>query len=129
MSIEPATTTQQELDLLAGYSSEFEQRDPARYDYLGLSAATLLRMKDVTMALFDKRYRAARDVIDIIARKIGINPEDTSYWLYAPDLDESSPLVDNLDYYLNHSGDKVLLKRRIKELEAENAVLRSLVVK
>ena len=57
--------TQQELDLLAGYPSEIEQRDPGRYNYLGQDAAVLCRIKDRTMALFDKRYRAAREVIDL----------------------------------------------------------------
>ncbi len=121
--------SQQELDLLAGYPSEIEQRDPDRYNYLGQSVATLCRIKDRSMALFDKRYRAAREVIDLIARQVGIDPEDTSYWLYAPDLDGSSPIAAQIESFLSRSGEKAKLKRRIKELEDENAVLRSLIVK
>lgn len=121
--------TEQELDLLAGYPSEIEQRDPDSYNYLWQSAATLCRIKDRAMALFDKRYRAAREVIDLIAKQVGIDPENTSYWLYAPDIDGSSPIVAQLDNYLNRSGEKVKLKRRIKELEDENSILRSLIVK
>lgn len=121
--------TQQELDLLAGYPSEIEQRNPGRYNYLGQDAAVLCRIKDRTMALFDKRYRAAREVIDLIAKKVGIDPENTSYWLYAPDIDGSSPIVAQLESYLSRSGEKVKLKRRIKELEDENSILRSLIVK
>ena len=96
--------SQQELDLLAGYPSEIEQRDPDRYNYLGQSVATLCRIKDRSMALFDKRYRAAREVIDLIARQVG-------------------------SVRGHPSRQKAKLKRRIKELEDENAVLRSLIVK
>lgn len=119
----------QEMELLAGYPSEIELRDPSRYDYLGQSAATICRVKDRTITLFDKRYRAAREVIDVIAKRIGINPDDTGFWLYAPDLDGSSPIVTKMDEYFSRSGDKVKLKKRINELEEENRILRSLLQK
>lgn len=121
--------TQQELDLLAGYPSEIEQRNPARYDHLGQSAATICRIKDRTIVLFDKRYRAAREVIDLIARQVGIDPDDAGYWLYAPDLDGSSPIATQIETFLSRSGEKAKLKKRIKELENENAILRSIIVK
>ncbi len=119
--------TKQELDLLAEYPSEIEQRDPSRYDFLGQSAATICMVKDRTAALFDKRCQAARDVIDLIARRVGIDPENTGFWLYALDADRSSPIVAKMDDYFSRSGDKVKLKKRIDELEQENSVLRSLI--
>lgn len=97
------TVSPQELELLAGYPSEIEQRDLTRYDYLGQDAAVLCRMKDRTIVLFDKRYQAARKVIDLVAKRIGIDPEDTSYWLYAPDLDGSSPIVAQMDEFFSRS--------------------------
>lgn len=121
--------TQQEMELLVEYPSEIEQRDMNRYDYLGDNAAILLLMKDRTIDLFNKRYRAAREVIDMIAERIGIDPQNTSFWLYAPDFDDSSPIIAKIDEYFSRSGDKVKLKKRIDELESENAVLRSLLVR
>ena len=86
----------------------------------------LLKLKDRSTALYDKRYQAAIAVIDLIAERIGL--QDKGHYLYAP-LNGSSPLVEKLDDYLDRSGDKVKMKRRIDELETENAVLRSLVGK
>lgn len=117
----------QEMELLAGYPSERELRDPSRYDFLGQSAATICKMKDRTITLFEKRYHAAREVIDIIAKRVDIDPEDTGFWLYAPDLDGSTPIVAKMDDYFSRSGDKVKLKKRISELEEENRILRSLL--
>lgn len=121
--------TQQEMELLVEYPSEIEQRDLSRYDYLGQDAAVLLLLKDRSLLLFDKRYRAAREVVDMIAKRIGIDPQNTSFWLYAPDLDGSSPILKKMDDYFSRSGDKVKLKKRIDELETENAILRSLIQK
>lgn len=123
----PDQPTKQEIDLLEGYPSEIELRNPDRYDFLGQSAATICKVKDRSILLFEKRYRAAREVIDIIAKRIGIDPADTCYWLYAPDVDGSSPIVRLMDEYFDRSGDKVKLKKRIKELEDENSLLRSLI--
>ncbi len=122
--------TQQEMELLVEYPSEIELKDKSRYDYLGNDdAAVLLLIKDRTIVLFDKRYRAAREVVDMIAKRIGIDPQNTSFWLYAPDLDGSSPILKKMDDYFSRSGDKVKLKKRIDELETENAILRSLIQK
>lgn len=119
--------TKQELDLLAGYPSEIELRDPSRYDFLGREAATICKVKDRSIVLFDKRYRAAQEVIDLIARRIGIDPENSGFWLYALDADGSSPIVALMDEYFNRGGEKVKLKKRVKELEDENNFLRSLI--
>ena len=122
--------TQQEMELLVEYPSEIELKDKSRYDYLGNDdAAVLLLIKDRTIVLFDKRYRAAREVIDMIAERIGIDPTNTGYWLYAPDFDDSSPIIAKIDEYFSRGGDKVKLKKRVDELETENAVLRSLLQK
>ena len=66
-------------------------------------------------------------VIDIIAKQIGINPENCGFWLYAPNVDGTSPISERIENWLRRSGEKAQLKRRIQELESENAVLRSLI--
>lgn len=91
--------------------------------------AQLCSLKDRSNDLFFKRAEAARAVIDMIAKRIGIDPQDTSYWLYSPDADGSSPVLAKIDDYFSRSGDKVKLKKRIDELERENSVLRSLLIK
>ena len=86
----------------------------------------MLKFKDHSTAIFDKRWQAAIAVIDLVAERIGL--QDRGLHLYAP-LNGSSPLVEKLDEYFDRSGDKVKLKKRIEELENENRVLRSLVGK
>lgn len=89
--------------------------------------AQLCRMKDVSNDLFTRRYEAAREVIDIIARAVGIDPGKSGFWLYAPDEDGTTPITDRIESWLSRSGEKAKLKRRIQELEQENAILRSIV--
>jgi len=117
--------------LLERYQSDFEHEN-GHYDGRNIPPegyATICRMKDRTNALLDRRWQAAKDVIDLIAKRIGIDPQDTCHFLYAPDYDGSSPLLRKIDEYLTRGGDKVKMKKRIDELENENQILRSLIGK
>ncbi len=99
-------------------------------DYIKCSKeglAVICCIKNKTNDMFMRRYKAARAVIDIITRQIGINPDNCGSWLYAPNLDGTTTLSERLENWLSHSGEKTQLKRRIQELESENAVLRSLI--
>lgn len=123
--------TNEEKLLLERYKSDFEHED-SHYDKRNISLdgyAVICRMKDKTNAMLDRRLQAAREVIDLIAERIGINPQDTGFFLYAPDYDGSSPLLRKIDEYFSRGGDKVKMKKRIAELENENQVLRSLIGK
>ncbi len=99
-------------------------------DYMKCSKeglAVICCLKNKTNDMFIRRYEAAKAVIDIIARQIGINPENCGFWLYAPNIDGTSPISERIESWFSRSGEKSQLKRRIQELENENAVLRSLV--
>lgn len=99
-------------------------------DYMKCSKeglAVICCLKNKTNDMFIRRYEAAKAVIDIIARQIGINPEDCGFWLYAPNADGTSPISERIESWLSRSGEKSQLKRRIQELENENAILRSLI--
>ncbi len=116
----------------APHPGEIDTKDPARYDNLPPAAlAMLCRMKDKSNNIFVRRYEAARTVIDIMARRIGMNPDNCGLFLYAPDgeNDEDCHIARRLNELLDRSGDKVKLKKRVEELEAENRVLRSLIQK
>ena len=89
----------------------------------------LLRLKDKNNAMLQARLESARAVIDDMARVVGINPDDTSYYLYSPDPDGGSAIAEKMKEYISRAGNKAELKKRIDELEAENAVLRSLITK
>lgn len=89
--------------------------------------AVICCIKSKTNDVFMRRYKAARAVIDIIARQIGINPDNCGFWLYAPNVDGTSPISERIENWLSRSGEKAQLKWRIQELESENAVLRSLI--
>lgn len=91
--------------------------------------AQFCSMKDRTNDLFVRRYEAAREVIDIIAKAIGIDPQDTGFWLYAPNEDGTTPIIDRIASWFSRSGEKAQLKRRVQELEKENAILRSVLQK
>lgn len=122
---------EREIDLLDRYEGTMAQRkNPHRYDILDKEAlVALCKMKDRSNDLFFKRYQAAQEVIDIIAKQVGINPDNTGYWLYAPDCDGSSPILRRMESWITRSGEKAQLKRRVQELEQENALLRSLIQK
>lgn len=109
---------------------DFEQ-----YDTLPQKAlAMLCSMKDAGIERERTRTKAARDVIDTIAKKVGIDTENCGINLYAPYYTDGegetvSDVSRKLDELLERSGDKAQLKRRIQELENENRVLRSLIQK
>ena len=122
--------------------TEVERRLLQKYEAMRTSAGgyeniphnglvQLCRLKDKNNDLFVRRTEAARAVIDLIARKVGLDPENYGLCLYYLDGDyeDSSPIVRKLDEWLDRSGDKVQLKRRIQELENENRVLRSVIGK
>ena len=87
----------------------------------------LLVLKDRSNELYFKRNEAARDVIDIVARTVGIDPDKSGFWLYSPYEDETTPLSRRIEEYISRSGDKAKLKKKVQELEEENRVLRSLI--
>lgn len=112
-----------------------EAADAEQYEKLPQKAlAILCRMKDAGIKRERTRTQAAKDVIDTIAKKVGIDPENCGINLYVPYYadDEGETLSDvgrKLDELLERSGDKTQLKRRMQELENENRVLRSLIQK
>lgn len=120
-----------ELELLDRYEGIMAQKkDPYRYDTFDASAlASFCLMKDKSNDLYFKRTQAAREVIDLIAEKVGIDPNETSEFLYAPDFDGSSPIISIMEDWLSRRGEKVQLKKRIQELEKENSIFRSLIQK
>lgn len=122
---------EQEIKLLDRYEGILAQeKDSHRYDtFTKETLAAFCRMKDRSNDMFFRRYQAAREVIDLIAKQVGIDPEDTGFWLYAPGLDGSSPILKRIEEWFSRSGEKAQLKRRLQELEQENAVLRSLLTK
>lgn len=112
-----------------------EATDAEQYEKLPQKAlAILCRMKDAGIKRERTRTKAAKDVIDTIAKKVGIDPESCGINLYVPYYtdDEGETVSDvgrKLDELLERSGDKAQLKRRTQELENENRVLRSLIQK
>lgn len=120
-----------EIALLDKYEDTMSKRkDPHRYNTFDKETlAALCKMKDRSNDMFFKRYQAAQEVIDIIAKQVGINPDNTGYWLYAPDCDGSSPILRRIEEWISRSGEKAQLKRRVQELEQENAILRTLIQK
>lgn len=120
---------EREVNLLDRYEGTMAQRnDPYRYDAFSKETlAEFCRMKDRSNDIFYRRYQAAQDVINLIAEQVGIDPKNTGFWLYALDLDGTSPIVNRMEDWLSRSGEKAKLKKRIQELEDENSILRSLL--
>lgn len=120
-----------EAEVLDRYEGTLAQKkDPHRYDTLPKDDLALLcRIKDKSNDLFVRRYEAARAVIDIISRQVGIDPDTTGGSLYYPNLDGSSDIVQRIEEWVSRSGDKAVLKKRVQELEQENLILRSLLQK
>lgn len=101
------------------------------YENKGFSNDTLIdfcAMKDKSREMLEKKYQAAREIIDLIAEEMGINPETSGFFLYGL-VDGHSPILDKITGYFDKGGDKVKLKKRIDDLETENGVLRSLIRK
>lgn len=120
-----------EAEVLDRYEGTLAQKkDPHRYDTLPKEdLAMLCRIKDKSNDLFVRRYEAARAVIDIILRQVGIDPDTTGGSLYYPNLDGSSDIAQRIEEWVSRSGDKAVLKKRVQELEQENLILRSLLQK
>lgn len=125
------TIDENEAEVLARYEGTLAQKkDPHRYDTLPKEdLAMLCRIKDKSNDLFVRRYEAARAVIDIISRQVGIDPDTTGGSLYYPNLDGSSDIAQRIEEWVSRSGDKAVLKKRVQELEQENLILRSLLQK
>lgn len=122
---------EREVELLNKYEGTMSQtKDPYRYDTFSKETLThFCRMKDRSNDLFYRRAQASREVIDMIAKKVGIDPDNTDFWLYAPDTNGTSPILNTIEEWFSRSGEKAKLKRRVQELEQENAILRSLIQK
>ena len=122
---------EREAEILDRYEGILAQKkDPHRYDTLPKEdLAMLCRIKDKSNDLFVRRYEAARAVIDIISRQVGIDPDTSGLSLYYPDLDGSSIIARRIEEWVSRSGDKAILKKRVQELEQENLILRSLLQK
>lgn len=120
-----------EAEVLERYEGTLAQKkDPHRYDTLPKEdLAMLCRIKDKSNDLFVRRYEAARAVIDIISRQVGIDPDTSGLSLYYPDLDGSSTIARRIEEWVSRSGEKAVLKKRVRELEQENLTLRSLLQK
>ena len=78
------TIDENEAEVLARYEGILAQKkDPHRYHTLPKDALALLcRTKDKSNDLFVRRYEAAREVIDIISRQVGIDPDTSGLSLY-----------------------------------------------
>lgn len=120
-----------EAEVLNRYEGTLSQtQDPHRYDTLPKDALVLLcRTKDKSNDLFVRRYEAARAVIDIISRQVGIDPDTSGLSLYYPDFDGSCIIARRIEEWVSRSGEKAVLKKRVRELEQENLTLRSLLQK
>lgn len=125
------TIDENEAEVLARYEGILAQKkDPHRYDALPKDAlVALCHVKDKSNDLFVRRYEAARAVIDIISRQVGIDPDTSGLSLYYPDFDGSSVIARRIEEWVSRSGDKAVLKKRVQELEQENLTLRSLILK
>ena len=96
--------------------------------YTGDEYVSMCAFKDKSTALYDKRWKSAKAVIDLIASEIDIDPEKCGlnlYALYQRCGEFESPLVNKIREWFDKSGEKVKLKKRISELETQVAVLRS----
>lgn len=128
------TTTSERDELERRYSKHpglsYDIDNPERYSgFSAESLATFCRIKDRSNDIFVRRVEAAQEVIDLLARKVGIDPEACGLCLYTLDLDGSSPIIKKMDEFFSRSGEKAKLKKRLDELENENSVLRSLLSK
>lgn len=117
--------------------SDFD-RPKGHYDilcnrnYTGDEYASMCRFKDKSTALFDKRWKSAKAVIDMVATEVGIDPEKCGLYLYSLTQvkgEFESPLITEMRKWFDKSGDKVKLKKRISELEAQVELLKSMLKK
>ena len=99
-------------------------------DHTGDDFAAVCRYKDQSVALYDRRWQSAKAVIDLVAKEVDINPENSGICLYGLVQDHgefSSPLVDTLRTWFDKSGDKVKMKREIAELRGQLSALRAAI--
>ena len=119
--------TEEEMQLLEKYEGKLLD---TKYDGCSKNGLEVLcRLKDRNIDLFIRRYTAARDVIDTIAKSVGINPDDSGFWLYALYEGGYSPIVTRINEWVSRAGDKAQMKKRLQELEEENRILRSVLRK
>lgn len=100
-------------------------KDGEWYCAEGVDWKDVCMLKDRAIALYDVRWQAVCGVIDLIAEELNI--ANRGHYLYGLGVDDTHPIIDQIRAYISRSGNKAELKKRIDELEAENAVLRSLV--
>lgn len=120
-----------EIELLNRYEGTMSQtKDPYRYDAFDKETlADFCRMKDRSNDMYFRRFQAAKEVIDLIAEEVDINPNNMGFWLYSPTADGGSPITNRIKEWISRSGEKAQLKKRLQELEKENNILRSLIQK
>lgn len=115
---------------IRGYSSNYNRSKTYYEADINWREAAIL--SDRATALYDKRWQAACEVIDIIAAKIGLDAGKTGNNYYGVNWNHesktaTSPLADRIDEWFDKSGDKVKLKKRIAELEQEVEVLKRIL--
>lgn len=66
-----------ETELLKAYENCEERRDASYENITREGMVRILHLKNRTNSLFKRRCDAARDVIDMIAKRVGIDPEST----------------------------------------------------
>lgn len=106
--------------------SEFENFREKYADKTNKQLVQMLFSKTRLCKIFIQRWENAKEVIDLVAEQIDMT--ESGRYIYST-LDGKSCLVDKLQEYFSRSGEKVKLKKRLDELEKENAVLRSLIGK
>jgi hypothetical protein len=112
-----------DFDRSNDYYDKFRHRT-----YTGEEYADMCAFKDKSIAMFDKRWKSAKAVIDLIAAEVNIDPEDCGVYLYALTQSKEnfeSPLVAEMRTWFDKSGDKAKLKKQIKDLEAQVDALRA----
>ncbi len=108
------------------YYNKIEDRTYTTQEYINMC-----RLKDRNTALFDKRWKSAQAVIDLVAKEININPQTCGLMLYGvhqkPNGELYTPLAEEMRKWFDKSGDKVKLKKRITELEAQIEMLKNML--
>ncbi len=105
-----------------GHPAEYYERHYDR-EVTGRQYASMLRFKDNTIKCYDLRWKHAESVIDLMANEIGLDIETVGSLLYHLDSKDESLVVNAMRKYCDNSGDKVKLKKQIKELEKQVELL------
>lgn len=95
-----------EEELLTKYHSKWD-RDENCYDKVEMPQngwAMLCKLKDKSNAKLEKQYMAAQEVIDLIARHVGLDPDGFGLALYVPDCAGSSPIIRKIEELLSQRG-------------------------